>query len=158
MPPVLSCAVKPEHQDRHTNCRCIAIPGSWIVHASEQSGKTGAKAGLAVVCSHLQVPLVIIIKDVKGNAEKVADDLESLLKPFDISVCYVSGRNVWTAVCAMAGSRFQEGKLVLVMSAHTNDLNEFLATKRIAGDSLLGHCLSLAAAMQVLGIACEIET
>lgn len=94
------------------------------------------------MCSHLHVPLVIIIKDVKGNAEKVADDLESLLKPFDISVCWVSGRKLWTAVHALAGSRFRQGKLVLVMSAHADDLsclNEYLAEQRIAGEALLAR-------------------
>ena len=108
------------------------------MHSSEQSGKTGAKAGLALVCSHLRNPLAIIIKDVKGNAEKVAEDLESLLKPFDISVCYVSGKVVWTAVHALSGNRFREGKLVLVMSAHATELsclNEFLAEQRIAGEN-----------------------
>ena len=109
------------------------------MHSSEQSGKTGARAGLALVCSHPRTPLVIIIKDVKGDAEKVAKDLQSLVKPFGIciSVCYVSGKVVWTAVHAMSGKGFQQGKLVLVMSAHANELsclNNFLAVQRIAGE------------------------
>ncbi|DBA67760.1 TPA: hypothetical protein ACH3X2_000073 [Trebouxia sp. C0005] len=116
--------------------RCIECPGSWIVQSSEQSGKTTGKAALALVSMRMGQPLVIMIKDVKSNAEKVAQDIRILLEPFDMDVFYCSGKRSWEAVHSLATARFKIGQTVLIMSVHANELkclNDFLADNQIAG-------------------------
>ena len=119
-------------------CRAVQIPGSSIVHAPEQCGKTSAMAALALVSSRLQSPVTVIVKDVKGNAEKVAGDLSTLLEPFDIDVCYVSSAASWQTMTTLGASKFKQGKLVLVMCAYTSHLdhlNDFLAEQLISGNA-----------------------
>ena len=97
-------------------------------------------AALALVNSRLQLPMVVIIKGVKGNAKKVAVDLQKLLSRLCTGCRYVNGETTWSTVQGLVEDRFKTGKCVLVMSARATNLanlNALLARLRIAGNSLL---------------------
>lgn len=92
-------------------------------------------------------PPVVVVKDVKGNAQKVSDDLAALLSPadFDMTVMYASGMKVWDTIRnAILSSKFRNGKLLVVISAHSNDLehlNDFLEDYQMTGIlSFLMYC------------------
>ena len=120
-------------------CRCIEEDGSWIIISPEQSSKTGVKAGLALTSSRMGHPSVVVVKDVKGNAKKVSDDLAALLSPadFGMTVMYASGMKMWDTIRnASLSSKFRSGKLLVVISAHSNDLehlNDFLEDYQMTG-------------------------
>ncbi|KAK9841122.1 hypothetical protein WJX74_000377 [Apatococcus lobatus] len=120
--------------------RCIEQPGSWIVISPEQSGKTVGKAVLIRISALLGYPTVVLIKDVKGNANKVAQDLEALLEPFGIRVMYVSGKKIWESAAPLMSDTFSACKVVLVMSAYNTELrclNDFLEDYCIAGVTVI---------------------
>ncbi|KAK9827034.1 hypothetical protein WJX74_004321 [Apatococcus lobatus] len=119
--------------------QCIEQPGSWIVSSPEQSGKTVGEAALALTSMRMGHPSILVVKDVKGNARKVSDDLAALLSPsdFGMTVIYASGMKIWDTIRnACCRSNFRSGKLLVVISAHKADLehlNDFLEDFNMTG-------------------------
>lgn len=90
-----------------------------------------------LVSMRLGHPSVYLIKDVQGNAEKVAKDLKSLLKPFGIIVKYVRGRKIWDQIRDLISQGFAQGKVLLVMTTQNTELeclNNFLEQEKITGE------------------------
>lgn len=67
-------------------CRSVVSGGSWAVCSPEQSDKTVGIAGIGLVSARKHKPCVAMVCDLKSNAKKVQEGLQTLLSPFGIEV------------------------------------------------------------------------
>lgn len=64
----------------------------------EQSDKTVGIAASGLVSARKHKPCVAMVCDLKSNAKKVQEGLQTLLRPFDIEVCSDIACNAFTAL------------------------------------------------------------
>lgn len=79
-------------------CRVVEYGGSWAVCSPEQSDKTVGIAAIGLVSARKHKPCVAMVCDLKSNAKKVQEGLQTLLRPFDIEVRFDIVCDAFTAL------------------------------------------------------------